>query len=49
MTSVEDCWKKVRNGQTKTCHQSLKSLTCGVSHVGRCRLLCWGPRDYHNQ
>ncbi|VDP81344.1 unnamed protein product [Schistosoma mattheei] len=27
----------------------MKSLTCSLSHVGRCRLLGWGPRDCRNQ
>ncbi|VDP77986.1 unnamed protein product, partial [Schistosoma mattheei] len=49
LTSVWDGWKKVRGGQIKTWHQCLKSLTSGLSHVGRCRLLDWGPRDYRNQ
>ncbi|VDP64261.1 unnamed protein product [Schistosoma mattheei] len=31
-------WKKTNGGQTKTCHKSMKSLTSGLSHVGRCRL-----------
>ncbi|VDP57467.1 unnamed protein product [Schistosoma mattheei] len=39
MTSVEDVWKKTRGDQTKTWHQSLKSLISSLSHVGRCRLL----------
>ncbi|KAH9595123.1 Mitochondrial GTPase, variant 2 [Schistosoma haematobium] len=39
------CWKKARGGQAKTWHKSMKSLTSGLSHVGRCRLLGWGPRD----
>ncbi|KAH9594680.1 hypothetical protein MS3_00000429 [Schistosoma haematobium] len=30
-------------------HQCLKSLTPSLSHVGRCRLLGWGPRDYRNR
>ncbi|VDP67963.1 unnamed protein product [Schistosoma mattheei] len=48
-TGVRDGWNKVRGGQTKTWHQCLKSLTRSLSHVGRCRLLGWGPRDYRNQ
>ncbi|VDP41432.1 unnamed protein product [Schistosoma mattheei] len=48
MTSVGDGWNKVRGGQTKLWHQSLKSLNSSLSHVGRCRLLGWGPRDYRN-
>ncbi|TNN10821.1 kinase C-binding 1, partial [Schistosoma japonicum] len=32
-------------GQTKTWQKSMKSLTSGLSHVGRCRLCGWGPRD----
>ncbi|VDP57184.1 unnamed protein product [Schistosoma mattheei] len=44
MTSVGDGRKRVRSGQTKAWHQSLKSLTFSLSHVGRCRLLGWGPR-----
>ncbi|VDP36739.1 unnamed protein product, partial [Schistosoma mattheei] len=43
LASVGDSWKKVRGGQTKTCHQCLKSLTSGLNHVGRCRLFGWGP------
>ncbi|VDO76928.1 unnamed protein product [Schistosoma mattheei] len=39
LTSVRNGWKKVRVGQTKTWYQSLKSLTSGLSDVGRCRLL----------
>nr|AAW25027.1 SJCHGC02902 protein [Schistosoma japonicum] len=31
-------WKKARGGQTKTWQKSMKSLTSGLSHVGRCRL-----------
>ncbi|VDP31258.1 unnamed protein product, partial [Schistosoma mattheei] len=49
LSSVGDGWKKVRGGQTKTWHQCLKSLTSSLSHVSRCRLLGWGPRDYRNQ
>ncbi|RTG84990.1 uncharacterized protein DC041_0009769 [Schistosoma bovis] len=49
LTGVEDGWKKIRGGQTKTWHRCLKSLTSSLSHVGRCRLLVWGPRDYRNQ
>uniref|UniRef100_A0A183JCL4 Tick transposon n=1 Tax=Schistosoma curassoni TaxID=6186 RepID=A0A183JCL4_9TREM len=49
LTGVGDGWKNLRGGQTKTRHQSLKSLTSSLSHVGRCRLLGWGPRDYRNQ
>ncbi|CAH8662896.1 unnamed protein product [Schistosoma haematobium] len=49
LSGIGDCWKKVRGGQTKTWHQCLKSLTSSLSHVGRCRLLSWGPRDYRNQ
>ncbi|CAH8658448.1 unnamed protein product [Schistosoma rodhaini] len=49
MTSIGDGWKRVRGGQTKTWHQCLKSLTSSLSHVGRCRLPGWGPRDYRNQ
>ncbi|VDP72738.1 unnamed protein product [Schistosoma mattheei] len=30
-------------------HQSLKSLTSSLSHVGRCRILGGGPRDYRKQ
>ncbi|TNN13617.1 polyprotein, partial [Schistosoma japonicum] len=36
-------------GQTKTWHQSMKSLTIGLSHVNRCRLPGWGPRDDLNK
>ncbi|TNN08487.1 Endonuclease-reverse transcriptase, partial [Schistosoma japonicum] len=42
-------WKRVRGGQTKTWHQSLKSLTSGLSHIGRCQLPGWGPRDCRTQ
>ncbi|KAH9582966.1 hypothetical protein MS3_00007543 [Schistosoma haematobium] len=49
LIDVGDGWKKVRGGQTKTWHQCLESLTSGLSHVGRCRLLGWGSRDYRNQ
>ncbi|CAH8548641.1 unnamed protein product [Schistosoma curassoni] len=49
LSGIGDGWKKVRGGQTKTWHQCLKSLTSSLSHVGRCRLLGWGPRDYRNQ
>ncbi|VDO93745.1 unnamed protein product [Schistosoma mattheei] len=49
MTIVGNSWMKVRGGQTKTWHQSLKSLISGLSHVSRCRILGWGSRDYHNQ
>ncbi|VDP45707.1 unnamed protein product [Schistosoma curassoni] len=49
LTGVRDGWKKVRGGQNKTWHQSTKSLTSSLSHVGRCGLLGCGPRDYRNQ
>ncbi|VDP34201.1 unnamed protein product [Schistosoma mattheei] len=49
MTSVGDGWRKVRGGQTKTWHQYLKSLTSNLSHVGRCRLLRWGPPGCRNK
>ncbi|TNN12523.1 Endonuclease-reverse transcriptase, partial [Schistosoma japonicum] len=49
MTSIGVGWKRVRGGQTKTWHQSLKSLTSGLSHIGRCRLPGWGPRDCRTQ
>ncbi|VDP68574.1 unnamed protein product [Schistosoma mattheei] len=49
MTSVGDGWKKVRGYQAKMWHQCLKTLTSGLSHVGRCRLFGWGSRDYCNQ
>uniref|UniRef100_A0A183K0T0 Reverse transcriptase n=1 Tax=Schistosoma curassoni TaxID=6186 RepID=A0A183K0T0_9TREM len=49
LTSVGDGWKKVRGGQTKTWHQSVKSLISNLSHVVRCKLLGWSPRDYRNQ
>ncbi|VDP59748.1 unnamed protein product, partial [Schistosoma mattheei] len=42
LTGVGDGWKKVRGGQNKTWHQSTKSLTSSLRHVGRCRLLGWG-------
>ena len=38
LTSVGDGWKRVRGDQTKTWHQCLKSVTCSLSHVGRCRI-----------
>ncbi|TNN12007.1 kinase C-binding 1, partial [Schistosoma japonicum] len=38
-----------RGGQTKTWQKSMKSLTNGLSHVGRCRLRGWGPRDESHQ
>ncbi|VDP65887.1 unnamed protein product [Schistosoma mattheei] len=38
LTSVGDGWKKVRGGQTKTWHRSLKSLTSSLCLVLRCRL-----------
>ncbi|VDP68355.1 unnamed protein product [Schistosoma mattheei] len=40
-------WKKARGGQTKTWHKSMKSS--GLSHVVRCRLRYWGPRDDSNR
>ncbi|VDP30485.1 unnamed protein product [Schistosoma mattheei] len=49
MTSVGDGWNKVRGGQTTTWDQCLKSLTSGLNHHSRCRLLGWGPRHHHNQ
>ncbi|VDO65835.1 unnamed protein product [Schistosoma curassoni] len=49
LTGVGNSWKKVRDDQTKTWHQSIKSPTSDLSHVGRCRLLGWGPRDYRDQ
>uniref|UniRef100_A0A183K3E3 Endonuclease-reverse transcriptase n=1 Tax=Schistosoma curassoni TaxID=6186 RepID=A0A183K3E3_9TREM len=49
LTGVGDGWKKVMGGQTKTWYQCMKSQTSGVSHVGRCRLLGWCPRDHRNQ
>ncbi|TNN19563.1 hypothetical protein EWB00_007720, partial [Schistosoma japonicum] len=39
---------KARGGQTKTWHQSMKSLTIGLSHVNRCRLPGWGPPNDRN-
>lgn len=41
--------KKVRGGQTNKFHQFMKSLTIGMSHVNRCKLIGWGPHDYRNQ
>ncbi|VDP52690.1 unnamed protein product [Schistosoma mattheei] len=32
LTGVGDGWNRVRGGQTKTCHQSTKSLTSSLSH-----------------
>ncbi|VDO84836.1 unnamed protein product [Schistosoma margrebowiei] len=49
LTGVGNGWEKVRGGQTRTWHQSLKSLTCSLSHVERCRLLSRGPCDCRNQ
>ncbi|VDP58402.1 unnamed protein product [Schistosoma mattheei] len=49
LTGVGDGWKNVGSGQTKTWHQCLKSPTSSLSHVGRCKLLGWGPRDFRNQ
>ncbi|KAH9583926.1 cGMP-specific 3',5'-cyclic phosphodiesterase [Schistosoma haematobium] len=49
LTGVGDGWKRVRGSQTKTWHQSVKSLTSSLSHVVRCSLLGWGPHDYRNQ
>ncbi|KAK4468373.1 hypothetical protein MN116_000167 [Schistosoma mekongi] len=49
LARAEVGWKKVRGGQPKTWHQSMKSLTTGLSHVGRCRLPGWGPRDDRNK
>ncbi|TNN10784.1 endonuclease-reverse transcriptase, partial [Schistosoma japonicum] len=48
-SSVGIGWKKARGGQTKTWQKSMKSLTSGLSHVGRCRLRGWGPRDESHQ
>ncbi|CAH8504771.1 unnamed protein product [Schistosoma guineensis] len=42
-------WKKARGGQTKTWHKFMKSLTSGLSHIGRCRLPGWGLRDDSNR
>ncbi|TNN15201.1 polyprotein, partial [Schistosoma japonicum] len=36
-------------GQTKTWHQSMKSLAIGLNHVNRCRLPGWDPRDNRNK
>ncbi|TNN17312.1 endonuclease-reverse transcriptase, partial [Schistosoma japonicum] len=47
--SVGIGWKKARGGQTKTWQKSMKLLTSGLSHVGRCRLRGWGPRDESHQ
>ncbi|VDP62076.1 unnamed protein product [Schistosoma mattheei] len=49
LTGARNGWKKVRGGQTKTWHQCWKSPTSSLSHVGRCRLFGWGPRDCRNQ
>ncbi|VDP76084.1 unnamed protein product [Schistosoma mattheei] len=44
LTGVGNGWKlgaaKPKRGM------SVKSLTSSLSHVGRCRLPGWGPRDY---
>ncbi|VDO64171.1 unnamed protein product, partial [Schistosoma curassoni] len=47
--AVGDGWKKARGGQTKTWHKSIKSLASGLSHVGRCKLPGWNPRDDSNR
>ncbi|CAH8451411.1 unnamed protein product [Schistosoma turkestanicum] len=44
--SVGVDWKEARGDQTKTWH---KSMTSGLSHVGRCRLRGWGSRDDSHQ
>ncbi|VDP56880.1 unnamed protein product [Schistosoma curassoni] len=49
LSIIGDGWKRVRGGQTKTWHQSLKSLTSELSHVGKCRLPGWVPRDDSNR
>ncbi|VDP83329.1 unnamed protein product [Schistosoma mattheei] len=49
LTSVGDGWKKVRGDQTKMWHQCLKTITSNLSHVGRWRLLGWGPHDCRTQ
>lgn len=41
-------WKEANSDQTKIRHQSLKILTMGISHVGKCRYFSWDPRDYRN-
>nr|CAH8876432.1 unnamed protein product [Trichobilharzia regenti] len=48
LADIGSGWKKASGGQTKTWHQSMKSTTVGLSHVGRCRLPGWGPRDGKN-
>ncbi|VDP68254.1 unnamed protein product [Schistosoma mattheei] len=42
-------WKKARCGQTRTWHKSMKSLTIRLSHIGKCRLPGWDPRDDSNR
>ncbi|KAH9592818.1 FUN14 domain-containing protein 1 [Schistosoma haematobium] len=42
-------WKKARSGQTKTWRKSIKSLTSGLSHVGRCTLPGWDLRNESNR
>ena len=42
-------WRRASGGQTKTWNRSMKCLTVNLSHVGRCRLPGWGPRDSKNQ
>ena len=42
-------WKRVRGGQCATWARNMKALTVGLSHVGRCRLPGWGPRDQPNE
>lgn len=37
-TDVEIGWKKAKDIQTKTLHQSIESLTVELSHVGRFRV-----------
>ena len=38
-------WCRVKGGQSLTWQQNMKSLTAGLSRVGRVRLPGWGPRD----
>nr|CAH8869750.1 unnamed protein product [Trichobilharzia regenti] len=49
LADIGSGWKRASGGQTKTWHQSMKSLTVKLSQVGRCRLPGWGPRDSRNQ
>nr|CAH8851327.1 unnamed protein product [Trichobilharzia regenti] len=50
LADIGSGWKRASGGQTKTwLHQSMKCTTVSLSHVGRYRLLGWGPRDGKHQ